>query len=157
MKKVFYFLFLVFFSLGLLSINNYAAASLPTTTAIETLYQEGEEAIQDQQWEVALRKFQVLNMRYPSNPYVEKAKLCMIACYMQEKNFAEALHCVRAFIRHHPQSEWLEDALKLKSEILKKSSAPTNSQLARYYLVGFCGTVFVIYRLIALASYPASP
>jgi outer membrane protein assembly factor BamD len=78
-------------------------SSTPTTAdGAELLYQEAEEAFQDERYLVALEKFREVKNRFPQSPRAVDAELRVADTYFAQEAFIEAESAYEIFRELHP-------------------------------------------------------
>lgn len=91
------------FAAALLLLSLTRCSSAPTTVdGAELLYQEAEEAFQDERYLVALEKFREVKNRYPQSARAVDAELRVADTYYAQEAFIEAESAYEIFRELHP-------------------------------------------------------
>lgn len=90
-------------ALVLLAVGLTRCSSTPTTVdGAELLYQEAEEAFQDERYLVALEKYREVKNRYPQSARAVDAELRVADTYYAQEAFIEAESAYEIFRELHP-------------------------------------------------------
>ncbi len=77
-------------------------------------YEDAQEAIDSNQFTIAIEKLQRLESRYPFGKYAEQAQLELIYCYYRTLDYEAAAITAERFIRQHPDNPALDYAYYMK-------------------------------------------
>src|SRR5262249_25882306 len=76
----------------------------PVTPA-DKLWEEGNQAYQDEAYELAIQKYKALLDQHPFDPHAEEAELKVAQSYYLNRKYAEAISAFGDFERMHPTSQ----------------------------------------------------
>ena len=79
------------------------AAKRPQIPA-ETLWAEGNQAMEDEAWDVAIARYKAFLDQYPFDPNAEQAELKIAQAYYNARRYPEAIAAFADFERMHPTS-----------------------------------------------------
>lgn len=79
------------------------AARRPQIPA-ETLWAEGNQAMEDEAWDLAIQRYKALLDQYPFDPNAEQAELRIAQAYYAAGRYPEAIAAFADFERMHPTS-----------------------------------------------------
>jgi outer membrane protein assembly factor BamD len=71
----------------------------------DKLWSEGNQAMQDEAWDLAIQDYKRLLEQYPFDPNAEEAELNIAEAYFNEGRYPEAIAAFGDFERMHPTSE----------------------------------------------------
>jgi outer membrane protein assembly factor BamD len=77
-------------------------------------YEEAQQALENEQYNIATEKLEALDARYPFGRYAEQGKLDMMYAYFQSSDFLSAGATAERFIRMHPDHAQLDYAYYMK-------------------------------------------
>lgn len=132
--RLIHFLIVINLCFGVISTQSYAAPlqqieECSANRQMTALYTEGKAALDAKQWEAALRKFLLLNFKYPTHPYREETQISIIQCIVGKKEFDRALVLIDEFIEQYSEGEWRNEGEQLKKEIKQKKNQVDFSSL----------------------------
>ena len=78
------------------------------------LWEEAKQLLDDNNFELAAQKLEMLESRYPFGRYSEQAQLELIFAYQKQGKADEAISAADRFIRLHPQHENIDYAYYLR-------------------------------------------
>ena len=97
------------------------ACSTPTDPAdayrgesAEQIFQKGEEALQDKNYQEAIKRFEALDVQYPLGRNTETAQLQIIYAYYMSSDYASAESAADRFIHAHPTSPHVDYAYYMR-------------------------------------------
>src|SRR5262249_40106349 len=73
------------------------------------LWAEGNQAMQDEAWQLATERYKALLEQYPFDPNSEEAELKIAEAYFNSQRYAEAIAAYGDFERMHPTSDNLAE------------------------------------------------
>jgi outer membrane protein assembly factor BamD len=82
----------------------------PTGTA---LFEQGQDALADQEWRDAVNAFDTLLRNYPSSPYLAEARLGLGQAYYEQgrvDTLILAIDAFQAFLTYHPSNQYVDYA-----------------------------------------------
>ncbi len=80
----------------------------------QQLYKEAQRNLKSENYDLAIRSFQMLESRYPFGRYAEQAQLELIYAYFGAYQFEAATEAAERFIRLHPRHPSLDYAFYMK-------------------------------------------
>lgn len=83
---------------------------------VDELYNESRELYERGLYLVAINTLQSLVNNYPTSEYTEFARLKLIDCYFQVRNYSESTKFAQAFVNDYPNSKDLPYALYVLAE-----------------------------------------
>src|SRR5512138_39408 len=86
-----------------LALAGCAAGKRPVVPA-DQLWSEGNQAMSDEAWDVAIDKYKALLDQHPFDPNAEEAELKIAQAYYYAERFPEAIASFADFERMHPTS-----------------------------------------------------
>ena len=92
------------------STDDEPAEDLPE----EQLYEDAQRYMDSKNYDLAVRRLQLLETRYPFGRYAEQAQLEIIYAYYESSDHGAAIESAERFIRLHPQHPNVDYAYYLK-------------------------------------------
>ena len=78
------------------------------------MYEEGKNAMAENNCMAAIRSFEVLDSRYPFSPYKDQVQLDMMFCYYKTNNIEMSLAMTDRFLRLNPTHKDLDYVLYIR-------------------------------------------
>jgi outer membrane protein assembly factor BamD len=75
----------------------------------DKLWEEGNQAMQDEAWELAVQRYKALLDQYPFDPNAEEAELKIAQAYFNSQRYPESIASFGDFERMHPTSDTLAE------------------------------------------------
>src|SRR6476659_7864498 len=82
-----------------------ACGGKKASTPSDQLWTKGDQAMQDEAWDVAVQNYKSLLGQYPFDPKAEDAELKIAEAYYNAKRYPEAIAAFGDFERMHPTSD----------------------------------------------------
>ena len=86
----------------------------PQDMTERALYEQAQENIKDESFQLAVKNLQLLEARYPFGPYAEQAQLEIIYAHYRNYEPEAAIAAANRFIRLHPQHSNVDYAYYIK-------------------------------------------
>ncbi|MCR8923591.1 outer membrane protein assembly factor BamD [Dasania sp. GY-MA-18] len=86
----------------------------PQDLSERELYDRAQQSLDDMRFDTAVKRFQLLEARFPFGPYAEQAQLEIIYAHLRSIEPEAAIAAADRFIRLHPQSPNLDYAYYMK-------------------------------------------
>jgi len=83
-------------------------------TSVEEMYTEAKTALNDQNYESAIKKFESLQSRYPYGLYAQQAQLEIAYAYYKQNEAESAIAAADRFIKQYPNNPHVDYAYYLK-------------------------------------------
>lgn len=104
-----------------LLLSLVACSSTPTkeekSVSADELYAQAKEAINDNNYERAIKRFETLQSRYPYGRYAQQAQMEIAYAYYKQGEAAPALAALDRFAKQFPNSDHLDYVFYLKGLI----------------------------------------
>jgi outer membrane protein assembly factor BamD len=82
--------------------------------SVEDMYTEAKTALNDENYESAIKKFESLQSRYPYGRYAQQAQLEIAYAYYKQKEAESAIAAADRFIKQYPNNPHVDYAYYLK-------------------------------------------
>ena len=105
---------LIAFSLALTLAGCSSDDEKPQDMTEKELYEQAQEKLRDESFQLAVKNLQLLEARYPFGPYAEQAQLEIIYAHYRNFEPEAAIAAADRFIRLHPQHPNVDYAYYIK-------------------------------------------
>lgn len=131
MKK---FLLLIGLGLALSACSNMGSADkdaqITQTWSVERLYSEAHDDLNSNNYNRAIKLYEILQSRYPYGRFAQQAQLDTAYAYFKDDEPEKALAVIDQFQRQHPQHPNMDYALYLKALVLLNEDKSFFNKLA---------------------------
>ncbi len=118
---------------GAMLITGCAGIKNPTKDwDAKRFYDEAQQAMADGKYDLAIKRFEGLEARFPYGRYAQQAQLEIIYAYFKDTQGPLAIEAADRFIRLHPTHPHVAYAYYLKGLV----NVPTDRGLAKYLNIG---------------------